>query len=292
MRRTAEEACKQYQKTAVQWSCSVALHRRLKTCDYRHIRAHSVATPTLSIPIHPTDMRIVFLLAFLLLATRATAQLDVPEVTYPRLTRQATSAAGFVPAGWTLEKNLRGDLNGDGAADLAMVLRQTDRRNVVSNTEGLGVESLNTNPRILAVAFASKSSGGYTLAVENHRLIPRHDSPTLDDPFQDMVIVKGTLQVSLLQFASAGSWGTSTTKFTFRNKGNCFQLIGYDRNELHRGSGETTDLSINFLTKKATVSTGNIESDRKKVKAKKVRTRPAICIDMIGDGWEFDPEVV
>src|SRR5688500_10551792 len=99
-------------------------------------------------------MRSVLLLALLFVSSHAMAQLDIPEVRYPRLTRQATTAAGFVPSGWMLEKIQRGDLNGDGAADLAMVLRQNDARNVISNTEGLGVETLNTNPRILAVALA------------------------------------------------------------------------------------------------------------------------------------------
>lgn len=238
--------------------------------------------------------RIPALLVLLLVSTPAMAQIDgleIPEARYPRLVRQAASAAGFVPAGWVLEKQASGDLNGDGAADLAILLRQNDARNVVSNAEGLGVESLNTNPRILAVAFARRSPAGYSLVMENHALIPRHDSPTLDDPFHDLEIVKGTLRLSLLQFASAGSWGTSITKFNFRYQKNCFQLIGYDRNETHRGSGETTNLSINYLTKKAIVTTGNIENDETRVRPKRLASTRTLCIDQIGNGWEFDPAV-
>lgn len=50
-----------------------------------------------------------------LLAAAAAAQaLEPPAVTYPPLPAHSRDAAGFVPPGWTLESERRGDLNGDG----------------------------------------------------------------------------------------------------------------------------------------------------------------------------------
>src|SRR5271154_1040489 len=95
-----------------------------------------------------------------------------PDVTYPKLAAHADAAEGFAPTGWQIETRLSGDLNGDGIDDLALVLRAHDPANVLDNTGGLGVEKLDTNPRILAVALG-RSGGGYDLAAENHTLIPR-----------------------------------------------------------------------------------------------------------------------
>lgn len=75
---------------------------------------------------------------------------------------------------------MTGDLDGDGRPDLALVLRQQDPVNVVRNDSGLGENPLDTNPRILAVAFA-RDAGGYVLALHNPTLIPRHDIPTVED---------------------------------------------------------------------------------------------------------------
>lgn len=40
-----------------------------------------------------------------------------------------------------------------------------------------------------------------------------------------------------------------------------FVLIGYDSNEAHRASGETTDYSVNFITRKMKISKGNFAND-------------------------------
>src|ERR1700740_2772731 len=53
--------------------------------------------------------------------------LAIPSVTYPALARHASTAEGFVPAGWRLESEKSGDLNGDGRVDIVLVLRGNDR---------------------------------------------------------------------------------------------------------------------------------------------------------------------
>jgi hypothetical protein len=232
-------------------------------------------------------LSIVATAAFLLSAATIQAQIEVPEAVYPSLPKRGTSLQDFVPSGWTVERELRGDLNGDKAPDLLFLLRQTDPRNLVPNPDGFGVGTLNSNPRILAAAFAS--DGGYTLMLEDHELIPRHELPTLDDPFGDLTIGRGTFALSLNYFSSAGSWGMSTWKYTFRFRSSCFQLIGYDLTETMRNTGKMTTTSINYSTGKVQVVTGTIDSDRTKTKWKKLSKRRPLCLERIGNGWEFDP---
>lgn len=227
------------------------------------------------------------------LAACAAQALDIPAVSYPPLPRQAVAAEGFVPPGWTLEAKVEGDLNGDGKADLSLVLHATDPKAVVANPDGLGEDPLDTNPRILAVAFA-KAGGGYELALENHALIPRRTNPVMEDPFDStaasgLEVARGTLRLRLGIFASAGSWSMSTTAMAFRWQNGRFELIGYDRTETNRGSGEIEGLSINYLTRRAKRTEGTIESDAEKSRWETLPRRPLLSLDEVGDGLAFDP---
>jgi hypothetical protein len=151
---------------------------------------------------------------------------DIPNITYPLLVKRANSADEVVPKGWVLEKKANGDLNGDGKADIVLLLRQADPRNIVRSIDGQDVRTLDTNPRILVGIFADKMSPGYTLAFVDHSLIPRHDSPTVDDPFDRISITDGKLLVSIHFWTSVGSYLTSNITFTFRHQDNCLRLIG------------------------------------------------------------------
>jgi len=236
--------------------------------------------------------RMVLPLLCLLLSTAARAGSDdfAPPVAFPTIPAQGQTKADFVPKGWVVEKENQGDLNKDGVADLLLVLRMNDPKNVVKN-DGLGPDELDTNPWMLVVAFAGKAAKKYSLALASHTLIPRHINPVMDDPLEDAGIVKGTVRISLVMFMSAGSWYTSQVKFTFRYQDGCFKLIGYDSTEAKRNTGETSTVSVNYLTRKAKISEGNFENDDETVSWKTVRKPNLLCIDAIGDGLEFNPEI-
>lgn len=218
-------------------------------------------------------------------------ELVIPEVTYPGLPKQAASAQGFVPQGWMLEAQASGDLNRDGVPDLAFVLRQNDPKNVISDPH-LGQNPFNTNPRILVVAFRSGSSGEYLLQAENHTLIPRRENPSQEDPFEGgIAIERGGLRVTLGLFMNAGGWEMFSATHTFQYRNSRFELIGYDRSSVHRASGETHDISANYLTGKIKLSVGNISNDNPtKVMWRILPQGARPTLDTMGDGLDFDPK--
>lgn len=211
---------------------------------------------------------------------------DPPPVTIPTLPQRASSAEGFVPPGWKLEASVQGDLDEDGRPDLAMVLRAQDPANILDNP-GLGEPRLDTNPRLLAIAFGTPE--GYRMVLQDQSLIPRRTNPRLEDPFDadSLRIARGTLRVGLGLWSSAGSWGAERRNFTFRWQNQRFELIGYDATEVNRASGETRELSVNLSTARAIIREGDPVRERRVA----LRERPALRLDAVGNGLNYDPGV-
>lgn len=216
---------------------------------------------------------------------------EPPPVIYPEVPGRAAVPEAFLPNGWALEQQAAGDLNGDGVADAALIMRSLDPANIVEH-DGLGMHPFDTNPRLLVVGFGLPE-GGYALALADHDLIPRPDNPSMADVLEDappLEIARGSLKVSLRSWMSAGSWSMSTTTFTLRWRDGAFRLIGFDDVEIHRGSGEVVERSINYLTRRMSVATGSIETDVADTVWRRIPAGPLLTLDEIGNGLEFDPE--
>lgn len=236
-------------------------------------------------------MPVRLLLSALLLAAAASPD-ALPEVAYPDLPERAAGADGFVPGGWRLEATAEGDLDGDRRADLALVLRMTDPANILPNEGGWCGETLDTNPRMLAVALA-EPGGGYRLGVANWDLIPRRDNSCAVDWFsapEQIGIENGTLRLELERMMSAGGWSAGTTRYSFRWQGDDLRLIGFDYTHLRRNSGDLSTLSVNYLSGRARVTVGRIDSDREDVRWLRLHRPGPVSIGLVGDGLEFDPE--
>lgn len=217
-------------------------------------------------------------------------EFEVPDVTYPDLQKVGRNAQSFVPAGWVLEKDVRGDLNKDGAEDLVMVLHMNDSANVFKS-EWAPETPVDTNPRMLAVALV-ETDGNYRLVASNHELIPRVTSSTESDPLSEsggVAIDRGSLLVSIFYFSSAGGSDTGTMSFRFRHEDDDLRLIGYDRFNVNRMSGETRDVSVNYLNRKVIIKTGSIETDADKTSTKKLKSADVVTLDDVGEPWAFEP---
>lgn len=206
------------------------------------------------------------------------------------LKESGNSIEDIIPNDWRILNSKTEDLNKDGILDLVFAIQNTDKNNIELN-DGPGSDTVDLNPRILGIYFGTKSGYFQQKLISNNFIILR-DSPTMDEPLEGIEISeKGVLEITFRFWFSAGSWSMSTHKYKFRFQANEFALIGYDSFEAHRASGETTEYSINFLTKKMEITKGNFsEENTESVERKKFNLEKPITIKTIGKPFELEFE--
>lgn len=176
----------------------------------------------------------------------------------PAFSNTPSSFDVLIPAGWKLISTANADLNRDGVEDAVLVLEETNPSNIKPN-DGLGPPVLNLNPRRLVVLVGT--SNGYRKAFSRDGLLPSENQEGMDclaDPLANggVSIVRGNLVIELQDWRSCGSYGVVNEKFTFQLQGTRFRLIGYDRSESSRSTGERSEYSTNYLTGKRKITTG------------------------------------
>ena len=192
------------------------------------------------------------------------------DADYPQLKKYGQKIEDFVPKKWTMVAKEFGDLNGDKISDCAIVIKGNDK-NFLNKNDGLGVPEFDTNPRMLVILFKNAAEKRYEIAEQSNTFIITPDSPTMTEPFQSVKIKDGVLQLNFESWYSAGSWGTSQSSYKFRYINGEFALIGADKKEFMRNSGDMEIRSYNFLTNKMSVTTGD-EFDQKVKKQVKWKT--------------------
>jgi hypothetical protein len=236
--------------------------------------------------------RMMVTAALILASLGRAAALEAPEAQYPELPRWSASAVDFVPPGWVTEVGSEGDLNGDKRPDLLLVLKQNDPSFILSNEpDSPGTAEVDANPRVVVVAFARKA-GGYDLVLENREFIPRHEDPTIDDPFGYAEIADGAFKIGLHYWANAGSWYTSSRAFVFKYQEKAFRLVALTDYTTKRNTGQSWDLSLDYAKRRATMVAGSPSNDHieeKKLQKALPREKP-LRIEDLGCGWDFEPE--
>jgi hypothetical protein len=212
--------------------------------------------------------------------------LEVPEVATPPLPQRAATVDAFVPEGWAIETRLDGPVDADSRPDVILLLRDRDPHNVVHN-DGLGVDELDTNPRLLVVLAAE--AAGYRRLAQSDQVIRRNQLPEISDPLEEggLSLEHRALSVTSGFFSSAGSWTMGHTTHKFRWQDGCMRLIGVDESDIQRNTGQTTDVSTNLLTGRVIRMDGSIEDARSTVRRDVFKQRRPICVDDAIDG-EFE----
>ena len=123
----------------------------------------------------------------------------------------------LVPPGWRLEFETRGHLDGDEREDLVLVLHQDDPKNFDPDY-ARGGYGTDTNPRRLIVALGD--ADGYRVIASNDTLIPRRNSPVLDEPIKEAPTIHGgllTVGLGYMVSAGGGAIGSYDYRFYVRN---------------------------------------------------------------------------
>lgn len=218
---------------------------------------------------------------------------EIPEVVYPNLPEAAPSTEAFVPAGWGIEVLDEGDLNHDGLDDLLLVLKEEDPANILTNEPmSPGVDEWDANPRILAIAFA-QAEGGYTLVLQNNDFLPRHEDPCIDDPLGGAEIDEGTIQIMFHFWANAGSWYTSSTKYTFKYLEESFHLVAYANFTYKRNTGQSWDIELDYVLGTGEITLGGHSIDdeeEEKTYVKELPAEPFLTLEAIASDPYYYPE--
>jgi hypothetical protein len=196
----------------------------------------------------------------------------------PELPPRGGTVESLVPGGWTTEQRHQADFNRDGRTDSLLLIRDTAQQGA-------------TPRRILLVALATAQPSGYVRSAANGRLVPRDASGQLEDPMADgeITVRPGGFDLKIGMMPTTGSYLAATMRYRFRFEGGCFRLIGYDRAETHRGTLDTRDVSVNFLTGAVIQTTGNAQSSATKTQRTRLSSNPRRCLSDLSSGWTFDP---
>jgi hypothetical protein len=227
----------------------------------------------------------------LLAATTAFAQtpgdLKIPPVKFPTLPKHAATVEKFAPKGWLVEAKAVGDLNGDSLPDAAMVLHLNSPKNWIS-PPWAPTTRFNSNPRMLVVAFGTTK--GYDLALADHALIPRVENANQEQPFDGIKIENGLLKLKMHLFFDAGGYRVGRWGFAFRWQDRGFKLVSFDRDSVIKKTGDTEVISIDYLTGRKDVTTGNLAKSKESKKRSSLPKKDLVDLTQMGDGLQFKPD--
>ena len=153
---------------------------------------------------------------------------------------QKQNLTDFIPKGYVVFEKINGDLNKDNIEDCVLVIKGTDKKNIVSDKYR---GQLDRNRRGIIILF--NKNDHYELVVKNYDCFSseNEDGGVYFAPELSINIKKGNL------YAHYGHGRYGYWKYTFRYYNSDFVLIGYDQSDA-RGPLIESETSINFLSKK------------------------------------------
>ena len=155
----------------------------------------------------------------------------------------------FLPKGYVIFEKINGDLNKDGTEDLVIIVKGTNKENIVINQFD---EKVDRNRRGIIVLFNKKDH--YESVLKNYDCFSsENEDGGVYFPPELSIEIKNDNLYAHYAHGRYGSW-----RFTFRYQNSDFELIGYD--ESNGGAVIESEKSINFLTKKKQVKVNTNEN--------------------------------
>ena len=214
------------------------------------------------------------------------------EYEYPVLPQKGKHIEAFLPPGYTLLHQQRGDLNNDGTPDLAAVFQGIDSVYLpdVSSPE----DTVYTRPRILLVLLMDTLTDTYLLHDQHNSFILSHYDPNHDDPFDALLIRDGCLLIRFRNFMHSGSWYSTTYTYSFRLTQNEFVLTDATVYSLHRASGEVEEYHYDFVQQKRIIKHKGVEDEVIRVKTDSIVPRKVLRLkDYLAPmTWQVDDEMI
>ncbi|MBO7439789.1 MAG: hypothetical protein J6U21_08935, partial [Bacteroidales bacterium] len=138
----------------------------------------------------------------------------------------------------------------------------------------------NFNKPVMAVYFGSES-GTYSLFKQYFNTIPGQEDEYQSVDIELSINDKGVMRISPSYFNSMGSADSDESVYVFRFQDGDFYLIGKDTKSFSRYSGESTEVSENYLTHKRQTIISNVFDES--VKPKETWTKiPADPLEKLG----------
>ena len=152
---------------------------------------------------------------------------------------QTNAIEDFIPIGYVFFEKVFGDLNNDKQEDCILIIKRTNKKNIVTNRFD---EVVDRNRRGIIILF--KTENGFQKVTENLSCFSseNEDGGVYYAPELSFEVKRGNLVIHYAH-GRYGWW-----KYTFRFQDSKFKLIGYD--ETNGGVVIRSETSINFLTKK------------------------------------------
>ena len=181
-------------------------------------------------------------LILMVAALSSFAQDEAKPIDVSKVPATAATAAGFVPSGWKIEEQIKGDVNADGREDILLKLvedKPVKQDEFVDRSRAL-------------VVVVKTAEGGWRNAAVADKLLQCTGCGgafygVVDAP-ANVSIEKGVIVIS----QDHGSRWVSEISFKFRydEQPGKFILIGFDYSTRDRAEGSAVSESINYLTGK------------------------------------------
>ncbi|HEX2948344.1 MAG TPA: hypothetical protein VHV83_02040, partial [Armatimonadota bacterium] len=197
---------------------------------------------------------------------RKTAKIENAEqFAYLQTPESFQSIQEFIPPGWVLLDSTAGDLSHDGIDDLALVMQYHDSI-LIDIGDVWGV--VPTQPRILVIAFRDSANGQYKVMEQSNTFILRNEISNMIDPFQNISVQDGALEIAFSFFCTMGGWGATNLSYQFRYQNAEFELIKAHIYYWMRNTGENEDTEYDFEKKRIKRTIGNNSEDEAQAKVK------------------------